>query len=378
MEHYIKKDGKILRYGYTTGSCAALAAKAATQMLFCQKNVANSSIVTPNGVTVEAAVHEISFGEKQAQCAIRKDAGDDPDLTDGILVYATVSFSPQAGITIDGGEGVGRITRDGLDQQIGAAAINRVPREMIAKEVTGVCQENHYTCGIEVVISIPEGGTIAEKTFNPHLGIVGGLSVIGTTGIVEPMSNQAILDTIDIELKMHKAEDARDLIIVLGNYGEQFLRENRSIAIRPTVTCSNFIGDTLDMVRYHEFRSVLLVGHIGKLVKLAGGIMDTHSKIADARMELFALHAALAGGDIGLMQSILSCVTTEEALLLLQEVGLKDSVVMSLLYTSDSYLARRAKKEFAVGLVMFSQKQGLLGISPAGKTIWEGWRKDDE
>lgn len=377
LDKYITKNGKSLRYGFSTGSCAALAAQAATQMLLTQKPVASAEILTPKGIEVTAEILEPCITEKSAKCAIKKDAGDDPDVTHGILIFAEVAFDEGSQITITGGEGVGTVTRRGLDQPVGASAINCVPRRMITQEVLCVCDRYGYDGGLLVTISIPGGEEIAVKTFNPQLGIAGGLSVIGTSGIVEPMSTQAILDTIETELRMRYAEGARQIVLTPGNYGAHFLSQNPEIALRPAVKISNFIGEALDLAALHGFDEVLLVGHVGKLIKLTCGIMDTHSRVADGRMESFALLAALAGGSNALLHKVLGCITADDAIEAICEEGLQEKVFEIALAMADKYLMRRVKGDFPVGVVMFSNRYGILGESAQAEKILENWRQKD-
>ncbi len=362
-----------MRMGYTTGSCAALAAQAAAKALLMGGAVARASLRTPKGIVLDVPVENLTFGENWASCAVRKDGGDDPDITHGTLVYAKVAKAEDGLVTVDGGEGVGRVTRRGLDQPVGAAAINRVPRRMIEEAAAAVCEERGWEGGLSVIISIPEGMTLAVKTFNPQLGIEGGISVLGTSGIVEPMSTQALLDTIATEMRMHAAEGARDIILTPGNYGLRYLEEHPALTLRPAVKCANFLGEALDLAAEQGFSSVLLVGHIGKLVKLAGGIMDTHSRIADTRMEMLALQAALAGGEVALLRTILDCPTTDAALMVLTAAGLRERVMAGLLGQADRYLERRVKGAFAVGAMMFSNEHGTLGFSPGGQRILDVW-----
>ncbi len=263
FEHYIQKGSKNLRMGFTTGSCAALAAKAAALMLFTGEYVEKVSIITPKGLTVEVPVLETKLGIGYAGCAVQKDAGDDPDVTDGALVYAEVRKTKRGFISIDGGKGIGRVTRAGLDQPVGAAAINRVPRLMIEKAVREVCEHYDYEGGLDIIISIPKGVELARRTFNPKLGIEGGISVLGTSGIVEPQSTQALIDCIGIELRALAAEGKRNIVITPGNYGEGFIKENPFLANAPIVKCSNYIGEALDFAVASGFEKILLVGHIG-------------------------------------------------------------------------------------------------------------------
>ncbi len=321
LERYVYKGNRKLRCGYTTGSCAAAAAKAATVMLLSGKPIERISIGTPKGILLELEVKEIRQEIDCITCGIQKDSGDDADVTNGILVFATVRKT-KADILIDGGTGVGRVTKHGLDQEIGKAAINKVPRSMIFNEVLEVCEEAGYTGGLAIIISIPGGEELAKKTFNPRLGIEGGISILGTSGIVEPMSESALVDTIKTEMSMLTAGGCKYLIATPGNYGEAFVGGTLSLAPGKTVKCSNFIGETIDMAYEFQLKGLLLAGHIGKFVKLGGGIMNTHSKWADGRMEILCSCGLLAGAEPALLKKVLDCVTTEEALDILKEAGL--------------------------------------------------------
>ena len=291
MEEFIEKDGKKLRYGYTTGSCAAAAAKAAAWMLLTGKRKNTISLVTPKGIPLSLQVEDIRMEEDFVSCAIRKDSGDDPDVTNGTLVYARVSRRGTPEIAIDGGFGVGRVTKKGLDQPVGNAAINSVPRKMIRENLEEVLSLTDADCGLDVLISVPDGERLAKQTFNPRLGIVGGISVLGTTGIVEPMSEKALVDTIRVELNQRRAGGADYVLLTPGNYGCDFIRAGLNLRPEWAVQTSNFIGQSLDICRELGFRGALLVGHIGKLVKVGGGMMNTHSKYGDCRMEILAAHA---------------------------------------------------------------------------------------
>ena len=274
MEEYIVKGGKKLRLGYTTGSCAAAAAKAAAYMLLTGQKKEKISLTTPKGIVLHLEVKEITIEKTCVRCAIEKDSGDDPDITRNCLIFATVSLLPEPEIRIDGGEGVGRVTKPGLDQPVGAAAINSVPRQMIRENLREICALADYHGGLSVIISVPKGEALAKKTFNPRLGIVGGISILGTTGIVEPMSEQALVDTIRVELRQRKVSGAEYVLLTPGNYGADYIRRSISVPEGTAVLTSNFIGEALDLCRELGFKGALLVGHIGKLVKLAGGMFN--------------------------------------------------------------------------------------------------------
>ncbi len=355
--------------GYTTGTCATLAAKAAATMLLGAADVGTVSIMTPKSLTVETDVLDVTRSDKAVSCAVRKDAGDDPDITDGMLVYARVSKTDTPGIAINGGSGVGRVTRPGLDQPVGAAAINSVPRRMIESAAQDVCDSCFYEGGLSVTISLPDGERLAKRTFNPKLGIEGGLSVIGTSGIVEPMSTQALIDTIGLELRALGAAGETTVVLTPGNYGARFLSEHPDLARAPTVKCSNFIGDAIDFAVYHDFSDILLVGHAGKFVKLAGGILNTHSSVADCRSEIVTAHAALCGADTATVTALMQAVTTDQCFDILDGAGLKDAVVSSLLSKADEYVTRRAGDGVRVGVVLFGTVHGLLGQTQKASEI---------
>lgn len=364
MEQFVYKNHKKLRYGYTTGSCAAAASKAAAAMLLSGKEISYVELHTPKGIDLRLEVLDISREDNAVSCAIQKDGGDDPDVTNGILIYAKVSREPadEAQIIIDGGVGVGRVTKPGLEQPVGAAAINKVPRQMIRENLEAVCEQYHYHGKLSVVISIPSGVELAAKTFNPRLGIVGGISVLGTSGIVEPMSEQALIDTIRVEMRQKLANGMEYLLVVPGNYGIDFLDQyGHGLQLEDAVKCSNFVGEALDAAVEFGAKGVLLVGHIGKFVKLAGGIMNTHSHNADARMELLTVHAALLGAPVELLQKMMECVTTDDALKYLKEADLMEPVMERIMEKMEFYVNQRAQHQLELGVITFSNVFGILG-----------------
>ena len=378
MEEYVVKNGKKLRLGYTTGSCAAAAAKAAAWMLLTGARKEHITLQTPAGTVLELPVEQIETEPSEVRCAIRKDSGDDPDVTNGTYICAAVSRTEAPGVVIDGGRGVGRVTKRGLDQPVGAAAINSVPRRMIRENVEEVMELTGYAGGLSVVISAPEGEALAGRTFNPRLGIEGGISILGTTGIVEPMSEKALVDTIRVELRQRRALGRDYALLVPGNYGVEFLRGTLHVDPTLAVQTSNFIGDSLDACRELGFRGVLLVGHVGKLVKLAGGMMNTHSRYGDCRMEIMAAHAAAAGARAETAGQLLDCATCDDALRLLKEESeeLCRDTLARLTERIAFHLNHRAGETMPVETILFSRVYGLLD-STAGagdylKIITEG------
>ena len=354
-----------MRYGFTTGSCAAAAAKAAAYMLLTGKIKTEITIETPKGIPYTAKLRDIRRGENEVVCAVEKDGGDDPDITTGALIYARVFYGTggQQTVQIEGGIGVGRVTKPGLDQPAGNAAINHVPREMIEKEVREVCQLVDYKGSLQIEISVPEGERLAEQTFNPRLGIVGGISILGTSGIVEPMSSQAILDTIRVELKQRRAQGADYVAVSPGNYGLDFMKRAYGYDLDRSVKCSNFIGATVDMAVELGFQKLLLTGHIGKLIKVAGGIMNTHSREADCRMELLAAFAVREQVKPERIVRLLDCVTTEEAIPILQESGKLQQIMEHVAERICYYLDKRAKGKLQIDCILYANEFGELARS---------------
>ena len=362
MKEFIEQDGKQLRLGYTTGSCAAAAAKAAAWMLLSGRRKESITLETPKGITLDLDIEDIKMDSDSVSCAVRKDAGDDPDVTNGALVYAKVSFSEASGVTVDGGEGVGRVTKPGLDQPVGNAALNSVPRKMIRENVGEVMTLFDHSGGLSVIISIPAGVELAKKTFNPRLGIVGGISVLGTTGIVEPMSEKALVDTIRTELNQHQALGEENVLLTPGNYGAEFIKNGLGLDPEKAVQTSNFIGDSIDLCAKLGFRRILLIGHIGKLVKLAGNMMNTHSKYGDCRMDIIAAGAGAEGADAGLISRILGCVACDEAVRLMREADpqLEQRTLARVTQRAHENLCHRAG-DMGVEMIMFSKEYGILG-----------------
>ena len=378
MDSFITRDGKRLRRGYTTGSCAAAAAKAAAIMLLEDRVLETVWLMTPRGIGLTLGVRETVRGDGFVSCGIVKDSGDDPDVTNGMTVYARVerTDTPRE-IVIDGGEGIGRVTKPGLDQPVGAAAINSTPRRMITEALREVTEDAGYAGGLSVLISAPAGVEIAKKTFNPRLGIVGGLSILGTTGIVEPMSDEAVVGTIRTELSMRAASGRKTVLFIPGNYGADFIKNELGIDPESAVTTSNFIGDAFSLAAEAGFRGALLVGHIGKLVKLAGGILNTHSRYGDCRAEIFAAHAGMCGASAEVVRRIMDSAMTDDMLAILEEAGLRGAVMASVTERMGFHLAhQKTIGTLSTGAVTFSNVYGILGATSGAEELLEEIRKE--
>ena len=375
FEHYVLSGGKKLRCGYTTGTCAALAAAGAVRLLLTGMAPPAVSLETPMGLTVEVPLEDCALSGGAASCAVRKDGGDDIDATAGLLIFVRAERRDGPGLSIQGGEGVGRVTKPGLDQPVGEAAINRVPRQMIREAAEAVCRELGYGGGLALTVSVPGGGEAAKKTFNPSLGIQGGISILGTSGIVEPMSLRALADTVTLEIRQAAALGGRHIILTPGNYGLDFLRAHGLDRLGvPVVKCSNFIGDALDACGGAGFETVLLAGHIGKLGKLSGGVMNTHSRCADCRTELFCAHAAARGASTAVCRALMDAASADACIAILDGAGLRETVLDGMLEAVDRHLSRRAAGVFRAGAILFSNEYGPLGQTKGVKEIMESWK----
>lgn len=378
---YTFKDDKKLRCGYTTGSCAAAAAKAALLMLLKGDDIHQVSIVTPKGITYIAEIVDITRNKDTVSCCVIKDGGDDIDATDGMKIKASVSLRDDGKVLIDGGEGIGRVTKPGLDQPIGEAAINSVPRKMIRENIEEVLTSNDaISLGAAVIISAPDGEEVAQKTFNPKLGIVGGISILGTTGIVEPMSDEGILGTIRAQINMQKALGKKVLLMAPGNYGLKFLNDEYEIDEDRAVLCSNFVFDTLKMAQDAGFESLLFVGHLGKLVKVAGGIKNTHSKYGDHRMEILKdVVSDYETGEklIALKEKLDECVMTDEALRIIDEAGLKEKVFCKVVQLIKENMESWAEGKVTIEAIIFADGYSFLSQSPGAEEMLSQIKGED-
>jgi cobalt-precorrin-5B (C1)-methyltransferase len=362
VEDYITVNGRRLRRGYTTGSCAAAAAKGAAALLLGLPACGFAEIPLPSGARLRLPLAECRMDGDGAVCGVVKDGGDDHDVTSGCLVRARVSRMGACGFVIEGGEGVGRVTLAGLDAPVGGPAINSVPRRMVGEALAEACEAAGYAGGLRAVLSIPDGERLAERTFNSRVGVAGGLSILGTTGIVEPASEAAFLGAVKAELSVLRGTGAEAVALAPGNIGLDFVAR-RYPAMRP-VKCANFIGDSLGLAAELSFGRVLVAGHIGKLVKLVNGGFNTHSRYGDGRLPVFASFAAAEGAGRLLTAELLSCATSEAAIELLKGAGLLDAVMARVLEGTrrqlDGFIKRHGYR-LTCEAAFFSSRYGFLG-----------------
>ena len=373
MDDYAYVNGKKLRKGFTTGTCATAATAAAISMILNQDIEEKVTVSTANGVEVTMDIKDPSFGELTASAAVEKDGGDDADATHGLLIYSTVTLLPDSNdIEIDGGEGVGRVTQKGLKCDVGMAAINPTPRAMIEKTARQLLGPN---CGAKIIISVPGGEETAKLTYNSRLGIVGGISILGTTGIVNPMSEESWKASITIELTMSYNQGYRSVVLAPGNYGEDFATNVLGIPPHRIVNMSNFVGHVLKEVQRIGFTRVLMVGHMGKFVKVAGGIFSTHSKDSDARMEIIMANLALLGAPVELLEKVDQCITTDAAGTLIEEYHYEEvyQVLVDKMKFRSERLLRNRKPEVSIDVVTFGTEAGYLASTQTLEEIAEEW-----
>lgn len=373
MDDYAYVNGKKLRKGFTTGTCATAATAAAISMILNQDIEEKVTVSTANGVEVTMDIKDPSFGEFTASAAVEKDGGDDADATHGLLIYSTVTLLPDSNdIEIDGGEGVGRVTQKGLKCDVGMAAINPTPRAMIEKTARQLLGPN---CGAKIIISVPGGEETAKLTYNSRLGIVGGISILGTTGIVNPMSEESWKASITIELTMLYNQGYRSVVLAPGNYGEDFATNVLGIPPHRIVNMSNFVGHVLKEVQRIGFTRALMVGHMGKFVKVAGGIFSTHSKDSDARMEIIMANLALLGAPVELLEKVDQCITTDAAGTLIEEYHYEEvyQVLVDKMKFRSERLLRNRKPEVSIDVVTFGTEAGYLASTQTLEEIAEEW-----
>lgn len=380
---FIDVGGRRLRRGYTTGTCAAAAAAAAAYMALHGRRLEHVLVRLPGAGAVEdptelllpLAEAHFKAAERWARAAVTKDGGDDPDITTGLNIWAEVRLNESGRITIAGGRGVGRVTLPGLKIPVGEAAINPVPRDMICRNVQAVLPEG---CGAEVIISAPGGEDLARRTFNPRLGIEGGLSILGSTGIVNPMSEEALKESLRLELRVLAAKGHQAALFAFGNYGLQFLREKRIDEAR-VIKISNYLGFMLDEARQLGIKRIVIIGHIGKLVKVSAGIFNTHSRNADARLEIITAYAALEGAEHALLEKLYQCKTTSAAVDLLDKAGgsLAAAVYQRIAENTASRAAAYTYGEITVGALLFGDANRLLCIEPLAAELLKELKRDD-
>ncbi|MGM0216208.1 cobalt-precorrin-5B (C(1))-methyltransferase CbiD [Enterococcus sp. AZ109] len=373
MEEFVFYNGKKLRKGYTTGSCAAAAATAAALYLFRGQPLEDVQIKLPNEAMLTIPIAGLELQTDRCIAYVEKDGGDDADATDGMLIGVEIRCNNTSEIKIDGGEGIGRVTEVGLQIPVGEAAINPVPRQMITESVRQVIGSEK---GALVTVFAPTGAEIAKQTMNSRLGIIGGISILGTSGIVTPMSEEGWKQAISVELAMKKQQGYKKIILCPGNYGEDFAVKELQLKADQIVSMSNFVGYVLKEVQRLAFDEVLMVGHLGKLIKVSAGIFSTHSKDADARTEILIANLALLGMPVNQLQEIQACNTTEAAGEIIANYGYEEvyQMIADKIKKRSQDLLKYRKPETQIEVVIFSSQRGYLASTQPLAQIMEEWQ----
>lgn len=355
---------KKMRTGITTGTCAAAATMAAI-LSWLGKSPSAVTVTSPQGNPIHVVIDSCRRLAHGGQATVIKDAGDDPDVTHGTQILVEVEIQKDTEISIEAGTGVGVVTKPGLSAAVGQPAINPGPRKMILQVVKDVLPAGY---GAKIIISIPDGQRLAKRTLNPTLGIVGGLSIIGTTGIVEPMSEEAFKNSLSPQINMVKALGHEQIVFAPGKIGQDIAINRYGIPAETVIQTSNFMGHMLEMAVHYNMKKVLLFGHLGKLVKVAAGIFHTHNRMADARMETLAAYMAAAGAPQEAILEILACTTTEAAMPIIATYKL-ESVYQVLAQRASARAERYVFGDLTVGTVIVTMQGDILGFDDRAREI---------
>ncbi len=350
---------KPLRTGYTTGSCATAAAKIALQTLITGEAPESVAIYLPAKQWAHFSPEFVKATELGVKAGVKKDAGDDPDVTHGAMICAEVSWTDKPGIHLDGGEGVGRATKPGLDVEPGEAAINPVPRRMITEAVNELLQECGASKGISVVISIPDGEELAKKTLNARLGILGGLSILGTSGIVRPFSTAAFRASIVKAIEVAVASGCKHVAATTGGRSEKYAMEHLpELPEEAFIEMGDFVGFTLKHCKRLGIEKVTLAGMPGKFSKVAQGVMMVHSKSAPVDMNFLAQMAEEAGAFPEEIEQVRNANTATHAAEIMADYPAFFSVFCQ---NCSENAVREVRGGLVVDTLLFAMKGQLLG-----------------
>jgi cobalt-precorrin-5B (C1)-methyltransferase len=361
-----------LRTGYTTGTCAAAATKAALSILVNGEKLSRVNVSLPKDkqITIDIAwiKHEV---DKSVTAAVIKDGGDDPDVTNGAEVCATVSLlDTSSKIVIDGGMGVGRVTKPGLGLEIGKAAINPTPIRMINHAIEEILnQQTHKKYGLSVIISVPKGEEIARKTDNPRLGIIGGISILGTTGIVIPYSTASFAASIRQSIDVSRAMGSDSVILTTGGRSEDFARAiyGNSIADHAYIQIGDFIGFSIKQCAIKKIKKVYVVGFVGKLTKMAMGVKQTHVKGSHVDMNFLSELASRSGANKELVQQIKLANTARHVSELIDQSGFK-VFYDTLCKEVHNHLTKYSQYHLRIKIILLDFNGKIIGNYPEDHT----------
>jgi cobalt-precorrin-5B (C1)-methyltransferase len=362
-----------LKTGYTTGACAAAAAKAATLALSTSP-VNSVKIRSPSGKEIEIPIKTCEvIAPGTARASVVKDAGDDEkyDITHGIDILATVTFHRGTGIVVKCGEGVGMVTKPGLPVKVGEPAINPVPKRMIIESVREALPPN---ISAEIVISVPDGAKVANRTYNPKLGITGGISILGTTGIVIPRSRSAYIASLVSQVDVAVAQGHKRLVLVPGNIGESIAKQLLETPADTIIETGDFMGYMIKKAVEKGVKEILILGHPGKLVKLAAGIFNTNYRMGDGRKEVVAAYAAMAGAPKDVIETIMKANTTDEMVQTLENLKLSDVTFNLIANAVKDRVTEKINGEAKVSVAMVSLDGRILGLDSNARGL-DFWRR---
>jgi cobalt-precorrin-5B (C1)-methyltransferase len=358
------KQQRALRRGWTTGTCAAAAAKAAFAALVTGDFPDPVAVTLPRGDRPSFALAMTRMAGNAATAGIIKDAGDDPDVTHGALICATVRLSAAgSGVIFRAGEGVGTVTRAGLPIAPGEPAINPVPRRMIADAIAEIAAVNGRAADAEVEISIPGGEALAAKTLNARLGIVGGLSILGTTGIVVPYSCSSWIYSIRSGIDVARAAGLTHIVGATGANSESAVQRLYGLPEIALIDMGDFVGGMLKYLRRHPVPRVTIAGGVAKMTKLAQGLTDLHSKRGEVDLSTLAKFAVAAGAAEQIRRGVLAANTAAQAFAIASAAGiaLGDEVARAARKTAANVVT---STDIAIEVVLFDREQNLVGRAP--------------
>ena len=317
-----KSKGK-LRTGFTTGTCATAASKAGILAIINQQSLNNVDVILPKRDKINIQINSCNFSKDNAQCSVIKDGGDDPDVTHGAEIFVDISLTDKIGsIEIDGGKGVGRVTKPGLGLEIGTAAINPTPKKMILENIQEVGEEVLGKNGIKIVVSVPTGEELAKKTDNPRIGILDGISILGTSGIVIPYSTASFAAAIRQQIDVVSSMNDEEVVLTTGGRSEDFAREIIRLPDHSFIQMGDFSGYTIQQCAKKSLKKAYVAGFIGKLAKMAAGVKQTHVKGGKVDMKFLSELAKRCNANSETIRKILGANTARNV----QEIVIEDSV----------------------------------------------------
>lgn len=356
-----------MKGGYTTGSCATAGMKASLLALLEGEVVNQVQVLNPRGEMITVPIKDVVvISPTEARATVVKDGGDDPDITHGHDVVTTVCLGGDVGLRFHAGIGVGTVTKPGLSIPVGEPAINKGPRTMMGYVYDDLASGK----GVDVTVSVPDGEMLAKKTLNPTLGVVGGISIIGTTGIVKPMSEEGFKNSLVPQLEVMHANGVKTAILVPGRIGQELSEKLFGVTPDKMAETSNFIGFMLEQAVRIGFKRILIIGHIGKVIKLASGSFHTHNRMSDGRMETIVAFAALEGASQAVCEELYACQTTEAVMPILEREGLT-GVYQRVVDRASLRCERYIGGEARVGIIITTLSGEILAVDKTAQEIGE-------